>query len=114
MAYEDYKYMPRLGRKDAVGMEELVSAFIRDMKLASGLNRQRVYAAWASVTGAAPYTLSESFSKGILFVTLSSSVVRNQLFFQRADIATRINETLARDELFTGEAAGYVKSIILK
>lgn len=114
MAYEDYKHLPRLGRKEAVGMEELVSAFIREMKLSSGLNRQRVFAAWEAVTGAAPYTLSKSFSKGILFVSLSSSVVRNQLYFQRADIVARINEALARDELFSGEADGYVKSIILK
>ena len=114
MAYEDYKYMPRLARKEAVGMEELMALFIREMKLSVGLNRQRVFAAWDSVTGTAPYTLSKHFAKGILFVTLSSSVVRNQLFFQRTDIARRINETLAGDDLFTGEAAGYVKSVILK
>ena len=114
MAYEDYKHLPRLGRKEAIGMEELVSAFIREMKLSSGLNRQRVFEAWDTVTGAAPYTLSKSFAKGILFVTLSSSVVRNQLFFQRAEIAEGINAFLAGDGLFTGEAAGYVKSIILK
>ena len=114
MAYEDYRHLPRLGRKEAVGMDELVAAFIRDMKLSSGLNRQRVFAAWDAVTGAAPYTLSKRFAKGILFVSLSSSVVRNQLFFQRDGIAARINEALAADDLFTGEAAGFVKSVILK
>ena len=31
-----------LQRRDAVGMDELVEQFIRDMKLASGINRQRV------------------------------------------------------------------------
>ncbi|MBQ8021565.1 MAG: DUF721 domain-containing protein [Bacteroidales bacterium] len=114
MAYDDYKYMPRLGRKEAVGMDELVSQFIRDMKLSSGLNKQRVYAAWDRVTGAAPYTLSKTFGKGVLYVTLSSSVIRSQLYFQRKEIAGRINAALAEDELFTGEAAGFVKSVILK
>lgn len=114
MAYEDYKYMPRLGRKEAVGMQELVACFIRELKLSSGLNRQLVCEAWDSVTGAAAYTLSKHFSKGVLFVSLSSSVIRNQLFFQRAEIAARINEALAENELFTDDAAGYVKSIILK
>ena len=47
MAYE-HKYNG-LRRRDAVGMDELVEDFIRDMKLASGLNRQRVAAAWNSV-----------------------------------------------------------------
>ena len=32
----------RIGRKDAQGMQELVSQYIREMKLASGYNRQRV------------------------------------------------------------------------
>lgn len=114
MAYDDYKYMPRLGRKEAVGMDELVSQFIRDMKLSSGLNKQRVYAAWDRVTGAAPYTLSKTFGKGVLYVTLSSSVIRSQLYFQRKEIAGRINAALAEDELFIGEAAGFVKSVILK
>lgn len=114
MAYEDYKHIPRLGRKEAVGMEELVTAFIREMKLSSGLNRQRVLEAWDAVTGASPYTLSKSFAKGVLYVSLSSSVIRSQLFFQRTDIAARINQVLAEDDLFTGTAAGYVKSIILR
>ncbi|MBR1405953.1 MAG: DUF721 domain-containing protein [Bacteroidales bacterium] len=114
MAYEDYKNASRLARKEAVGMEELVRWFVRDMRLSSGLNRQRVFAAWDSVTGAAPYTLSKSFFKGVLYCTLSSSVVRNQLSFQRKEIADAINRTLAEDELFSGPAQGYVKSIILK
>ena len=114
MAYEEKQNKSRLARKEAVGMEELVQYFIREMRLSSGLNRQRVFEAWDSVTGAGPYTLSKSYAKGVLYVSLSSSVVRSQLYFQRADIAQRINAALAADELFTGDAAGYVKSIVLK
>ena len=42
----------KLRRKEAIGMEELVSQFVRDMKLVSGLNRQRVAEAWSVVSGA--------------------------------------------------------------
>ena len=114
MVFEDERNVSRLARKEAVGMDELIRWFVRDMKLSSGLNRQRVFAAWDSVTGAAPYTLSKSFFKGVLYCTLSSSVVRNQLSFQRKEIAEAINAALSRDELFTGPAEGYVKSVILK
>ena len=114
MAYEDDRGASRLARKEAVGMDELIQWFVRDMRLSSGLNRQRVFAAWDKVTGAGPYTLSKSFFKGVLYCTLSSSVVRNQLSFQRKEIAAAVNAALAEDELFTGPAAGYVKSIILK
>ena len=54
MAYEDYRNASRLGRKEAVGMDELIQWFVQDMRLSSGLNRQRVFAAWDKVTGAAP------------------------------------------------------------
>ena len=51
----------RIGRKDAVGMESLVSQFIREMKLSSGINRLRVAEAWNNVSGAARYTLDVSY-----------------------------------------------------
>ncbi len=42
-----------IGRQEAKGMDELISAYIKEMKLASGLNSQRVFAAWDEVSGAA-------------------------------------------------------------
>ena len=42
----------RIGRKDALGMQELISQYIREMKLASGFNRQRIFEAWDVVSGA--------------------------------------------------------------
>ena len=50
MAYEHKNNALR--RREAVGMNELVESFIKEMKLASGLNRQRVVEAWYSVSGA--------------------------------------------------------------
>ena len=68
-----------LQRRDAVGMDELVEQFIRDMKLASGINRQRVIAAWNSVSGASRYTVDVYLKGKTLYCTIGSSVVRNQL-----------------------------------
>ena len=47
----------RIHRKEAVGMEEIVQQYIKSMKLATGLNTQRVFAAWDACSGAAPFTL---------------------------------------------------------
>ena len=44
MAYDSRKN--GLRRQEAVGMEELVTQFIRDMKLSSGLGKQRACEAW--------------------------------------------------------------------
>ena len=36
----------KIHRKEAVGMEEIVRQYIQSMKLSTGLNTQRVFAAW--------------------------------------------------------------------
>lgn len=102
-------------RKDAVGMEQLVQDFIREMKISSGVNRQRAAEAWNVVSGAARYTLDVSLDNGILYVTLNSSMARNQLYFQRDVLRTRVNEFLANDELFVkSPGTEAVRSIVLK
>ena len=50
-----------LHRKEAVSMEEVVDRFIKGMKLAAGLNTQRVFAAWDACSGAGPFTLRRYF-----------------------------------------------------
>lgn len=114
MAYDDKAN--RFRRREAVGMEELVSRYIREMKLASGLNRQRVFAAWNEASGAARYTVSMFFRNGCLYCTIGSSMVRNQLHFQKESILERINVLLSQDELFTSpkEDGPYVKELILR
>ncbi len=106
----------RMARKEAVGMEELMSQYIRSMKLASGLNRQRVFEAWNDVSGASRYTSSMFFRNGVLYCTMNSSVMRNRLYFMKDDILKMINERLATDKLFTPDGADkdYVNEIVLK
>ena len=106
----------KLRRQDAVGMEELVSQFVRDMRLTSGLNRQRVADAWKQVSGAGRYTLSNTYERGVLTCYISSSLVRNQLYFQRDILLKKINEFLAADNLFTADTNGEqpVKILVLK
>ena len=48
-------------RKEAVGMEALIADYIKEMKLEAGLNRQRVFEAWDTVSGAAAYTVDRFY-----------------------------------------------------
>jgi hypothetical protein len=113
MAYDSRKNSLR--RQEAVGMEELVTQFIRDMKLSSGLGKQRACEAWAKVSGAGRYTLDVNFDKGVMVCVISSSVVRNQLYFQRDRLLKSLNEHLAADELLAGASGGdVVKTLILR
>ena len=97
-------------------MEELVHDFIKSMKLSSGLNTRRIFAAWDEASGASRYTLRRFFRDGKLTVTLNSSMVRGQLMLQRAALVERMNEILREDELFLKDdpRVRYVEELILK
>lgn len=113
MAYDSRKNALR--RQEAVAMEELVTQFIRDMKLSAGLGKQRACEAWAKVSGAGRYTLDVSFDRGVMVCVISSSVVRNQLYFQREKLLESLNKYLACDELLSGQGGGdIVKTLILR
>lgn len=97
-------------------MDELVKQYIRSMKLAAGLNTQRIFAAWDACSGAGEFTLRRFFRDGKLYITLSSSVVRNQLHFQKEDLVEKMNRFLSNDSLFTEDnrTVGYIRELILK
>ena len=106
----------RITRKRAMSMEELIPMYIKSMKLSTGLNTHRIFAAWGEASGAAQYTLKRFFRDGKLYITLSSSVVRNHLSFQNAELVERINHILSRDELFVRDdpRVSFVRELILK
>ena len=97
-------------------MQELVELYIKEMKLTSGFNRQRIFEAWDVVSGASRFTLDRFFRDGMLYCTISSSVVRNQLYFQKDVLLQKINEHLKNDEMFVrdGIEGDVVKNLILR
>mgnify|MGYP002626470058 CR=1 FL=1 len=97
-------------------MDQMVPMFVRAFKLTAGLNTQRVFAAWDEVSGAKDFTLGKFYRAGKLHITLSSSMVRNHLEFQKDAILQAINSILKNDKLFSQdcEKVGFVKEIILR
>ena len=107
----------RMRRQEAVGMDELVRQFISEMRLSAGLNRERIEQVWNEISGASRYTLGVNFANGTLYCTLSSSIVRNQLYFQKEGLLKSMNEVLKKDDLFIWdwEAKGEcIKTLVLK
>ena len=90
-------------RKKAVGMDQLIEEYIREMKLASGLNTHRVFAAWDAVSGVGSSTLRRYYRDGVLHVSLGSSVLRMEMELRKKDLIQRINAWLLQDELFIKE-----------
>ena len=108
--------MSRVARKSAAPLSELIRAWLKAEKLTAGLNTQRIFAAWDTASGAGRYTVRRFFRDGRLYITVDSSVVRSQLYFQRDALLDKINALLAQDELFTGDdtPSGPVRELILK
>ena len=108
--------MSRVSRKNAVPLGELIHEYLKASHMTTGLNTQRIFAAWDAASGAARYTVRRFFRDGKLYITLDSSVVRSQLSFQQADLLAKINALLAQDELFTRDDSrtGFVQELILK
>lgn len=106
----------RIGRKQAQGMTELVMQYIREMKLTTGFNTHRIFEAWDAVSGASRYTVSRFYRDGMLYCTISSSVVRNQLYFQRDVLVQKLNEYLDNDDMVIRDRVDgpIVKELILR
>lgn len=106
----------RIHRKEAVSMDQLVQQYIKSMKLAAGLNTQRIFAAWDACSGAGPFTLRRYFRNGKLYITLNSSVIRNQLYFQKQELVDKMNAFLSGDSLFTPDnhTVSFIQELILK
>lgn len=90
--------------------------YIREMKLTSGVNHMRAEEAWNTVSGMARYTLSVSLEKKIMTCTLNSSLVRNQLYFQKDVLLEKINAFLKEDNMFDcgNDDSDPVKVLVLK
>ena len=93
-----------------------INFLLAALKLAAGLNTQRIFAAWDACSGAGPFTLRRYFRGGKLYVTLGSSVIRNQLYFQKTELIEKMNAYLSKDELFTADnrTVGFIQELILR
>ena len=112
----DPKRTYHITRKQALSMEEVVAEYIKTMRLAAGLNTQRVFAAWDACSGAGPFTLKRFYRSGTLYITVNSSMVRDQLWFQKDLLVEKMNTWLTHDTLFTDDnrSVGFIKDLVLR
>ncbi|MBO5700630.1 MAG: DUF721 domain-containing protein [Bacteroidales bacterium] len=85
----------------------ILKEFIKEEQLEDGLERLRIFKTWDLVVGdaGARTTTSKFFKEGILYCTISSSIIRTQLFYRREDIVAMMNKMLNGD---------IIKKLILK
>lgn len=105
----------RIARKSAQPLVEVFKQMLAESGAATTHNTNLIFSAWDAVSGARAYTIKRFFRDGKLYITLSSSVICNQLSMQKDVLVAKINSVIAGNELYIGQAAeGPVKQLILK
>jgi predicted nucleic acid-binding Zn ribbon protein len=89
-------------RSNTQPLSDILREYIREMRMENKLKETSVVQSWESVMGKtiARYTTNIYISKGVLFVEISSSVVKNELVMLREEIRIRLNES-AGEEMIT-------------
>jgi len=80
-------------RTNTAHIAQVVAELLKEYKIDSKLMESRLIAAWPEVLGPLAKPTDELFIKNkILFVRLSSSVIRNELSMMRSTLVRRLNE----------------------
>ena len=82
-------------RKQTQHIGEILKEFINVMKISRKMNEMRVINGWENLVGKqiSKYTSQVSIKNRTLFVSLTSSVIRNELFLHREQLLKNINES---------------------
>lgn len=86
-------------RNDNLNMGEALNEFIKANKLEKGMDKVNAQEAWAKLmgNGVNNYTTAIELRKDTLFVSLSSSVLREELSLGKSKIITMLNEELGKE-----------------
>ena len=81
-------------RGETKSVAELVMAMLREEGLETPLNEHRLINAWGEVLGATinSYTKDLRIYNQVLYVTLTSWVLRHELFMNRKELVRKLNE----------------------
>ena len=86
-------------KNDSLNMGEALNEFIKTNKLEKGMDKVNAKEAWATLmgNGVANYTTAVELRNDTLFVSLSSSVLREELSHGKSRIIVMLNEELGKE-----------------
>lgn len=85
--------------REESSIQDLLKIFIKENNLEKGIDNLDVRSAWRNLLGPgiANYTLDILLKRDILYVALSSPIVREELTYGKSKIIKMINEELGRE-----------------
>ena len=80
-------------KNNAENVGGVILQFLRETGLETPLNEHRLIQAWGTVLGPAvsKYTKELKIYNQVLFVTVSSAAMRNELMMRRTELVSRLN-----------------------
>ena len=83
-------------RENTQLIKAIIEEFIKEERLEEGLGRARLFKAWDLVVGevGAKATTNKYFKEGVLYCTISSSIIRTQMYYRKEDIMAHMNKML--------------------
>lgn len=86
-------------RTDPESIGKIIENFMQEEQLDTQMYEYRASALWPQVVGPGVnrYTISRDVRQGVMYVKLSSSVLRQELMMGRSLLVKRINEMVGRD-----------------
>ncbi|RSK39248.1 DUF721 domain-containing protein [Mangrovimonas spongiae] len=90
-----------------LSLSEVLKEFVETNNLESGLDKVNIKNVWHDMMGPgiSNYTTAISLKQDVLYISLSSSVLREELSYGKEKIVTMLNENLGKD---------LIKKVILK
>lgn len=84
---------------DNQSLKDVLSSFLKENKLQRGMDKVETRTAWARLmgNGVNNYTTDIELRGDTLFVSLSSSVLREELSLGKSKIITMLNEELGKE-----------------
>jgi len=80
-------------RNNTENVSGVILQYLRETGLETPLNEHRLIQAWGTVLGPAvsKYTKDLKIYNQVLFVTISSAAMRNELMMRRTELVSRLN-----------------------
>lgn len=88
-----------MNRKNAQPLSEILNEFLKNQKLDKKLNEVRLIDSWEKVLGKniAVYTKEKYIKNEVLFVHVTSSVLRNELLMSRERLVEMLNQSVGTE-----------------
>lgn len=85
-------------RTEAKSVGNIIRELLQETNLEDEFDEQTASASWESVVGPGinKYTSSRYVKNGVLYVTITSSSLRNELMLYRSKLIDRLNESVGR------------------